>query len=143
VTATATTTASARLTACSDTSIRSSLGKQGAAGGNNFTVVLFQNTSGQVCYLRGYPGAAKRSTEGSFGATPLRRVLIAPHGFASAMVDGSDTPSGKHRSCPTYTSLRVTPPNLYRTVTLAVKIPACARLSVEPVTTGKRGSPQQ
>lgn len=137
--------------ACADGSIHVSVGKQGAGLGNNFTVLLFRNVSAQACELRGYPGVtpyvrsergtpAKRTTTGYFGNAKVRAVLLRPDHFASAMVNGSDTPTGHKRSCPTYTSLRVTPPNLYRSVTLETKIPACARLSVEPVTSGKQGS---
>jgi hypothetical protein len=140
--------------ACTDGSIRVSAGQQGAGLGHNLTVLLFHNVTSRTCDLRGYPGVtpyvhsergttARRTTTGYFGNAPVRVVRIRPSGVASAMVDGSDSPTDDKRSCPTYTSLKVTPPNLFDSATLEVKIPACARLTVEPVAPGKHGTTQR
>lgn len=147
-------TTSAAGAACADGSIRVTVGRQGAGLGHNATVLLFRNESASMCTLRGYPGVtpyahqergtpAKRTPRGYMGGAPVRTVPIAAGGVASALVEGTDVPTGGKRSCPTYTSLAVTPPNLYRTSRLDVKIPACSRLLVHPVTKGKHGTRNQ
>jgi hypothetical protein len=152
VTAPATTPATATTPpACADGAIKIGLGRQGAAAGSNVTVVVFHNVTTHSCYLRGYPGVtpyvdaekgtpAERTTSTMFGNGTVHSVLLEPAGAASAVIAGSDTPRDGKKSCPSYTSIRVTPPNLYDSTTLNVGIPACARLEVLPIIGGTRGS---
>jgi len=114
-------------------------------------VLVFRNTASTDCVLRGYPGVtpyagaeqgtpAHRTLNGYMGgAARVHDVLLRPGSVASAMVEGSDVPTGSNHGCPDYTKLVVTPPNLHDGTPLHVRLPGCARLTVHPVVDGSHG----
>ena len=108
------------------------------------------------CTLTGYPGVAgldgaghqiaqaSRTRNGFLGgvsaSTPIPVVVLAPNAQASALVEGTDVPTGTATTCPTYASLLATPPNALTAVPIAASLPGCSGLEVHPVVAGTTGS---
>jgi hypothetical protein len=130
-----------------------------AAAGHQGVVVLFVNNGSTSCVFHGYPGAAGLNASGaqvvqaqrtltgmmgglSPGVTALPRITLAPGQTASAVVEGTDVPSGTETSCPAYPSLLVTAPNTKVSVTIPLSLPGCSGLQVHPVVPGTSGSTQ-
>lgn len=130
-----------------------------SAAGHQGVVLLFFNNGSTSCVLFGYPGAAglnaggtqvvqaQRTLTGMMGGlapgvTALPRITLAPGQTASAVVEGTDVPSGTETSCPTYPSLLVTAPNAKASVTIPFALPGCSGLQVHPVVPGTSGSTQ-
>jgi hypothetical protein len=130
-----------------------------AAAGHQGVVLLFVNNGSTGCVLYGYPGAAglnaggaqvvqaQRTLTGMMGGlapgvTTLPRTTLAPGQSASAVVEGTDVPSGTETNCPTYPSLLVTAPNTKGSVTIPLALPGCSGLQVHPVVPGTSGSTQ-
>ena len=130
-----------------------------AAAGHQGVVLLFVNHGATNCVLYGYPGVAgldaggaqavqaQRTLTGMMGGlapgvTTLPRITLAPGQTASAVVEGTDVPSGTETSCPTYPSLLVTAPNTKVSVTVPQSLPGCSGLQVHPVVPGTSGSTQ-
>lgn len=120
--------------------------------GHSGAALVFTNTSGQACSLRGYPGVAglndagkqvtqaERTLTGYLGSGyHVRTVRVPAGGRASALVEATSVPSGDATSCPTYAALLVTPPNTTKSVRVAVSLPGCGGLKVHPVVRGKTG----
>jgi hypothetical protein len=154
---TATTPTSAALCAGPDVGVSGKMAS--AAAGHQGVVLLFVNNGSTSCVLYGYPGAAglnasgaqvvqaKRTLTGMMGGlapgvTALPRITLAPGQTASAVVEGTDVPSGTETSCPTYSSLLVTAPNAKVSVTIPFSLPGCSGLQVHPVVPGTSGSTQ-
>lgn len=137
----------------------------GAGLGHEDRVLVFTNASRAVCTLQGYPGVAGLNAAGEQvaqasrtpsgymggllpGASGPAEVTLAPGQAASAVVEGTDTPQGS-QPCPTYPSLLVTPPDLTRSVRVAVTgsggsssggLAGCSALEIHPVVPGTSGS---
>lgn len=131
------------------------------AGGHGGDTLHFTNRSGDTGTLTGYPGVAVRGTGGhqvreatrtpggylggmrSEGPIPV--VQPAPGQGAAAMVEWIENPQEGQITCPSYTSILVTPPNTYRStrLELATRIYSRAELEVRcgPGTTG--GAPER
>jgi len=131
--------------------------QQGNAGmGHIGAWILFRNTGGHPCMLYGYPGAAALDAAGrqvaqaqrtlsgylggvqSGGAPP--HVTISPGAAASAVVEGSDVPSGSATGCTDYAALLITPPNTRHSVVIKAQLPSCQGLQVHPVVPGSSGT---
>jgi hypothetical protein len=109
-------------------------------------VILFENSGGTTCKLFGYPGVAGLDSQGNqvtqavrVPNQPLNTVVLSPGATASALVQGSDVPTGTATSCATYAALLVTPPNATVSVKVAASLPGCAGLRVNPVVSGSTG----
>jgi hypothetical protein len=115
---------------------------------------LFENTSSSTCLLHAFPGVAGLDNAGNqivqasrevnnapfTGSTStLPTVTLAPNQTASAIVFGSDVPTGSATSCVTYAALLVTPPNALQSVKVNAQLPGCAGLRVSPVYPGTDG----
>lgn len=154
---TATTPASAA--PCAGPSVGVSGKMASAAAGHQGVVLLFVNNGSTSCVLSGYPGAAGLNASGAQvtqaqrtltgmmgglapGVTALPRITLVPGQTASAVVEGTDVPSGTETSCPTYPSLLVTAPNAKVSVTIPLALPGCSGLQVHPVVPGSSGSTQ-
>lgn len=130
-----------------------------AGAGHSGVVVLFRNRSTATCLLQGYPGVAglnsagaqvtqaKRTPSGYLGglgpgqtAPPV--VALAPGQQASALVEGTDVPTGSATSCPSLAGLLVTAPNVHHSVHLSGAPGDCSGLQVHPVVAGTTGSAQ-
>lgn len=144
--------AAAGATACQNGDLTVSGSVIGAGMGHSGAALVFTNTSGQACTLRGYPGVAglngagkqvtqaERTLTGYLGSGyRVRTVRLAPGKRASALVEATSVPSGDATSCPTYAALLVTPPNTTKSVHVDVKLPGCGGLTVHPVVPGKKG----
>jgi len=97
------------------------------------------------CTLTGYPGVdtgsggpllhAERTLRGYLGGAPggVTTITLAPRHGAVAVVEGVAVDDNGNQ-CPSYATLRVTPPNTTETISVAVVayIDACA-LQVHPV----------
>lgn len=129
----------------------------GNSGAGHIGVVLrFKNTSTETCTLVGYPGVAalnaagkqvvqaKRTLSEYLGGIPTGQrppvVTLTPGASASALVEGTDVPTGNAHACPTYPKLLVTPPNTRQSVTILMSMPGCSPIEVHPVVSGASGS---
>ena len=82
---------------------------------------------------------ATRSSNGYLGGTYVAGpVVVAPGGSASALVEGSDVPTGS-QSCATYSALLVIAPGQTRSHVLRVSVPGCPTIQVHPVVPGVDG----
>ena len=103
--------------------------------------------SAGACTLAGYPGVdtgaggplvhAQRLPRGYMGGLPEGGdeppvVTVSPTASAHAIVEGLAVDQSGNQ-CPTYTDLRVTPPDTTETSTVPTTIDACV-LIVHPVT---------
>ncbi len=132
---------------CRITELQLSAGESSAGAGNVGVPILFRNSGSRSCVLLGYPGVAGLTSAGQQAVQAVRTPLpnggtptsvTLPQGqYASALVQGSDVPSGSATSCPQYTLL-VTPPNETHSQRVPVYIPGC-NLRVSPVVLGKTG----
>jgi hypothetical protein len=118
-------------------------------------VLLLRNRAPGVCDLFGYPGVkllgasgagqdAKRTSSGYLGGisgSGLPIIHLAPGATASALMEGSDVPTGTG-SCPIWTALLVTPPNETSTVRIAHAVGALCTPQIHPVVEGTSGSEQ-
>jgi len=156
---TSTTTTPAGAALCAGPNVGVSGKMASSAAGHQGVVLLFVNNGSTSCVLYGYPGAAglnaggaqvvqaQRTLTGMMGGlapgvTALPRITLAPGQTASAVVEGTDVPSGTETSCPTYPSLLVTAPNAKVSVTILFALPGCSGLQVHPVVPGTSGSTQ-
>lgn len=98
-------------------------GSSGAAGTIQMTIAL-RSTAPSPCTLFGYPGLQLLAGDGSalptnvvrkggypFTAMAPTTVTLAPGQTADFNLGYSDVPVGGETSCPTATSMEVTPPN--------------------------------
>lgn len=132
---------------CRLTELQLSAGMVSAAAGTVGVPVLFRNTGTRTCQLKGYPGVAGLNAAGQQAAQAVRTPLpnggapttvsLAPGQVASALVRGSDVPTGTVSVCPQYTLL-VTPPGETHSQRVAVSLPGCT-LRVSPVVNGETG----
>ena len=120
-------------------------------------MIVFQNVGQSTCSLHGFPGVAGLDDAGnqvaqatrvvnlapfSGSTASLPTVTLAPGDSASALVFGSDVPTGTATSCVSFAALLVTPPNALQSVRVTATVPGCAGLRVGPVYPGTTGSPQ-
>jgi hypothetical protein len=140
---------------CVGSQLAVSSGPNLVATGHIDVVIVFTNTASEPCQLTGYPGVAAldaagtqraqadRTLNGFLGGVPTGPpplVTLARDQSASAIVEGSDQPTGDGAACPSYPSLLVTPPNTTQSVTVAVGLPGCEPLQVHPVVPGTTGN---
>jgi Protein of unknown function (DUF4232) len=143
-----TTTGPGGPTQCPTTSLTASIfGSSGAAGTIETTVALTSSAT-TSCTLGGYPGLQMLNSAGaaltttvirggnySFTNFPATTVSIAPGQAVYFNMGYSDVPSGSQTSCPLSTSLRVTPPNSFTSLTVAAQLGPCTNgsITVSPV----------
>jgi hypothetical protein len=131
---------------------------QGAAGHVSLLLV-FQNTSGQTCTLRGYPGAslvdqknrdlldASRTLTGHLGGAvgfskpPV--VVLASGAQASAVLEWSDVATSSGCEVQNPAGLLVTPPNtkVSTPLSLAAGSEVCGEFQIHPVLKGVLSEP--
>jgi hypothetical protein len=129
-----------------------SLGQSDAGLGHIGEPIVFRNTGATTCTMYGYPGVRVSSNGQASGAddTPnsylgglsgstIPTVSLAPGATASAFIEGTDNPEGTAPSCPTYSSLEITPPGDSQTFTLDTSLPGCSTIEVHPVVNGSTG----
>jgi hypothetical protein len=148
------TSTTAGLANCSTSELQLSAGQSNGAAGTIGQIILFKNTATSSCLLHGFPGVAGLDSGGNQVAQATRvvnlapftgptsslpTVTLAPGDTASALVFGSDVPTGAATSCATYAALLVTPPNALQSVQVAATLPGCAGLRVGPVYSGTTG----
>jgi hypothetical protein len=129
------------------------------AAGHQGVIILFENNGVAPCTLYGYPGVAglnpggvqvvqaERTLTGMMGGlapgvTTIPIVTLSPGQTGSAVVEGTDVPSGTETGCPSYPSLLVTTPNTTESVRIPLGLPGCSPLEVHPVVAGTSGSTQ-
>ena len=123
------------------------VGSSGAAGTIETTVAL-KSTAGGPCILGGYPGLQLLGPSGSPLPTKVVRggtysfttiapttVTLAPGQSAYFNIGYSDVPVGGQTSCPSSSSLEVTPPNAFDHLVLTVSLSPCGEgtMVVSPV----------
>jgi hypothetical protein len=123
------------------------VGSSGAAGTIETTVAL-KSTAGGPCILGGYPGLQLLGPSGSPLPTKVVRggtysfttiapttVTLAPGQSAYFNIGYSDVPVGGQTSCPSSSSLEVTPPNAFDHLVLTVSLSPCGggTMVVSPV----------
>jgi hypothetical protein len=156
-TTTTSTTAAQSSARCQFTELAISTGQPGAGLGHEGFPILFRNAGTSACTLQGYPGVAaleatgtqaqqaQRTPQGYLGgmdtgSTTPPLVTLAPGQSASALVEGTDMPSGGATSCPTYPAVDVTPPTSTHTVRITSSLPGCSQIQVHPVLPGTTGT---
>jgi Protein of unknown function (DUF4232) len=138
--------------ACANADLTVSVGASGAGLGHVGSTIVFTNGSDHQCTLYGYPGVAGMDSTGREvthalqtlsgymgGSSTKATVLLAPGGRASALVEGTDVPTGTATTCPVYPRLLVTAPNQTGSHVLAASMPGCSLLQVHPVVAGATG----
>jgi hypothetical protein len=160
---TTTTTVEAAGQPCSNGAIAVSDTGGGGALGHEDQVIVFTNKGQSTCTLSGYPGVAgldangnqvaqaQRTISGYLGGLPMGasppNVSLAPGNTASAIVEGTDDPVGTATTCPYYSALLVTPPNLTESTRVTVAglgsnpsgLAGCSPIEVHPVVPGSGG----
>jgi hypothetical protein len=140
--------------ACLFSQLTVTSGSPHAGLGHVGVVLLFKNVGSETCTLFGYPGVAGLNAQGVQITQAVRTqngylggagqsvsdVILVPVKTASAIVEGTDVPTGNATTCPTYASLLVTPPNTTQSVKIDVSLPGCSGLQVHPVVPGSTGS---
>lgn len=137
---------------CANGDLTVAIGRSRAAAGHVGVALVFRNVSHAACSLYGYPGVAgldsqgrqavqaTRTTNGYLGGTYVTRTVVVPPGAsASALVEGTDVPSGS-QSCSTYSALQVIAPGQTRSQVLRVSVPGCPSIQVHPVVPGADGA---
>jgi hypothetical protein len=146
---------------CTVADLAVTLGEAEAAAGHDGLPILFRNTGPVTCILGGYPGVALLDSSGAQAAQATRTpsgylggvaagstppvVTLAPGVTASALLEGSDVPTGTATSCPGYQRLLVTPPGSTASVAVADAagapsgFPGCANPQIHPVVAGTTG----
>ncbi len=138
------TSSATEMSACADGQLVVSAQSMGAAmmhRGLRLTFALAPNTGVTACTLSGYPGVDTgtggpvvhaRRTPGSNGADPSQVVVVKTGAPAHAVVEASAMgPNGTE--CTNYSTLQITPPNVFQAQTLNFDLPGC-ELQVHPVT---------
>ena len=158
-TTTATTSTTATVARCTFSQLSVSGGQPAAGLGHEGVAIVFRNTGTSACTLFGYPGVAALDAQGNQAAQAQRTpggylgglppgttapivLTVAPGQAASAMVEGTDVPTGTATSCPQYPALLVTPPNTTQSVRVVATLPGCSPIEVHPVVPGTTGSPE-
>jgi hypothetical protein len=133
---------------CASGQVKVDNGGEQAAAGHRRVLLVFSLTAGaESCTLTGYPGVdsgaggpllhAERTMSGYMGGVGAQSpptITVTPSQPAYAVVEGvAVNAADAERSCPTYTDLRVTPPDTTDTVTLPARIDTCG-LQIHPVT---------
>ena len=138
--------------------LRITTGQADGATGHLSFRVHFTNHSHKTCTLYGYPGVealnshgrpnmeAKRTKDGFMGGVgPGHKIQTATlaHGqVATAIVEGTDVPTGNKKSCPQAVAFRITPPNDGIAKLVERTMPECSRIQVHPVVKGRTGQRQ-
>jgi hypothetical protein len=141
---------------CGIHQLRVSEGSGDAGLGHVGISIRFQNRSQTTCSIHGYPGTAGlnkhgkqveqalRTKNGYLGGVrpghPIPTVTLEPDQVASALVEGTDVPSGHQKHCRVLHGLLVTPPNDRQSVHLKHAPPDCSRIEIHPVVRGKDGT---
>jgi Protein of unknown function (DUF4232) len=152
---TTTTTTQPTLAACKTGQLSVTAGMSSGAAGTIGQVVLFENVSSTLCLFHAFPGVAGLDANGNQltqatrilgngtpftgSAASLPTIQLAPGATASALVEGSDVPTGNATSCVSYPALLVTPPNALQSVKVVATLPGCSGLRVTPVVAGTAG----
>jgi len=68
-----------------------------------------------------------------------KEVTLVTGQSASAIVEGTDVPTGNATSCPSYPKLLVTPPNATESVVVNAVMPGCSPIEIHPVVPGATG----
>jgi hypothetical protein len=151
--ASASTTTSAGTQRCEVAGLQGSAGGSSGAAGTIETTFVLKNTGSTACILGGYPGLQLLGSSGaslptkvvrggsySFTSMSPTTVTLAPGEAVAFNVGYSDVPVDNETSCPTSSSLEITPPNAYDHLVVPASLAPCGggTLVVSPVfsTTG-------
>jgi hypothetical protein len=119
----------AAVTRCHTAQLRLTAGPVQGAAGHRIVPLVLHNRSGRACTLRGYPGVSLLGRHGHpIGrpaqrdpVRPVRTITVRPGKAATAGL--SVTAIGCSR---TSRSVRVFPPNAFRSLRTALRVPACS-----------------
>jgi hypothetical protein len=132
---------------CSNGQVVVTAGQYSTGMGHRGLELIFSLASGvQPCTLTGYPGVdsgaggplvhAKRTLSGYMGGVRTETaptITVTASQPAHAVVEGVAVDANDvYRLCPTYTDMRVTPPDTTDTVTVPTRMDTC-ELWVHPV----------
>jgi Domain of unknown function (DUF4232) len=136
-------------TPCWGEQINVNASSRDGAAGHRRVVLTFSLVGGEPCTLTGYPSVdsgtggptihAQPTPRGYMGGLPESvdeppSVIVSVSTQAQAIVEGlAVDPAGN--KCPTYTDMRVSPPDINETFTVPATIQTC-ELQVHPVTAG-------
>lgn len=146
--AASTTTTTAGLARCATTALIGSVAGSGGAAGTIETTIGLKSTATGSCSLGGFPGLQLLDASGtnlptnvvrtgnySFTAMAPTTVTLVPGQTAYFNIGYSDVPVGTETSCPTSTSLLVTPPNATDSLRMTAMLAPCGggTMVVSPV----------
>ena|GEM_PF-1688338 len=145
---------------CTISQLAISLQDGNAGSGHRSKTLVFTNSGGTTCRLRGYPGVAALNRSGVTVADATRRlsgylggvaigtspptVDLAAGQSASAVVEGMAVNLSDGSACTPYAALLVTPPDETHSVRFAlVNSDMCSTLEIHPVVPGVTGQYNQ
>lgn len=120
-----------------------------SAAGQRRVILTFSLMGGEPCTLTGYPSVdsgaggptihAEPTPRGYMGGLPASidvppSVILSVSTQAQAIVEGVAVDPGGNK-CPSYTDLRVSPPDINQVFTVPATLQVC-QLQVHPVTAG-------
>jgi hypothetical protein len=119
-------------------------GQADAAAGTIYYPILFRNTGGRTCQLRGYPGVALLDSAGRqvaqaqriSGPPDVALVTLTPGQVASAAFAAGDLPVAPATSCPDYQSVLVTPPDERHFTAVNFSFRVCSPAHIYPIVAG-------
>jgi hypothetical protein len=143
-------------TTCAPGKLRTTVADGLAGTGHVSSVILVRNAGPGPCRLMGYPAVRFRNGTG----VEVARGIPTPHGFtgglpvgapipvvdlepgesASAVMEGTDMPTGTATSCPSYASYTIALPGWPGTTTIDHSYGGCSDVQVHPFVLGFNGS---
>jgi hypothetical protein len=153
VAASPTASAGAAAPACPTSALRLSAGRGGAAAGTYYLSLVFTNTGGTTCSLRGFPGASfVDATGGQLGlpadrsaGEPMHRVVLASGAKAHALLGIPETANFSRSDCqPRHAAgVRAYPPEQTQSLVVRIKLTVCTtkngRSLVQAIKPGTHG----
>ncbi len=133
---------------CATTALTGTIAGSSGAAGTIETTIGLKSAATAPCTLDGYPGLLLLDAAGtglptnvvrkgsySFTAMAPTSVTVTPGGSAFFNIGYSDVPVGSETSCPSSTTLEVTPPNAYDHLVVAATLAPCGggTMVVSPV----------
>jgi hypothetical protein len=129
----------------------------GLGGAGHWSSLIVVRNAGKVpCLVRGYPAVriavsarapsaeVAETPRGFTGGLPLGAspptVVLRVGETASAIMEGTDVPTGTATTCPTYPSYAIIVPGQRRAVTIDEAIENCSGVAVHPFVVGFNGS---
>lgn len=138
---------------CTTSQLQVNAGRGGGAAGTFYQSLVFTNTSGAACSLRGYPGASFVDSSGQQLGYPAerdttehaRRVVLASGAKAHALLGTPEAVNFSKSDCAPQkaSGVRVYPPDQTASIVVKLSMTVCTtkngRSLIQPIRPGTRG----